>query len=210
MPYARKIAALPKNYPVIPVRYPVSLFRAQLDAAARFLFEGEIKEALAAASIPLDVLSGAADPGLSVAHISDFMQEVKQVIGPEKALQFGHEAFHKTAPLIAKPALPPLSRAVSSSDKLFLRVRESMSGLNRQSGSNFMVKWHGGAESDIFEDTAQHCYGYKCSGLSCETLTGFLQEAIIELAGIQMTITESECMATGALACRWHCQLAGG
>ncbi|GEM_PF-1098454 len=209
MDYAQKADPLPKNYPATPMRSSLPFFRAQLDTAGRYLFEGELKEALGTAGIPLAVLSTAPyDFPLTVAHVANFMQELKQIIGPEKALSFGGESFLKVSTLLVKPALPPLPRGVSSSDKLFLRVRESIAMLNRQSASNFIVKWHGGAESDIFEDTAQHCYGYSAHKVSCETLTGFLQEAIHSLAGVQMIITESECMTLGALACRWHCRLA--
>ncbi len=208
MTLVKKSAQLPKNYPAVPARYPLAMFRLQLETASRYLYEGEVKEALTTAMIPLDALTGAGDPALNVAQVACFMQELRSTIGAEKALLFGRDAFAKTAPLIPKSTLPPLPRAVSTSDKLFLRVREAMALLNKQIGSNFIVKWHGGVESDIFEDSGQHCYGYIGKELACTTLTGYLQEAITQLSGVKMTIIESECMATGALACRWHCQLA--
>jgi hypothetical protein len=200
--------SLPKNYPPTPVRYPLPLFRQQLAVADRYLFEGERREALLAANIPLDVLTGASDPALNVAQVAVFMQQVRLLIGQSKAIQFGHDAFLGMATQISKPALSPLARAVSDSDKLFLRVREAASALNRQTGSNFMVKWHGGAEADIFEDSGQHCYGYAGGDLACATLTGYLCEAVVYLSSVKMDVVESECMVNGALACRWHCKLA--
>lgn len=208
MPSLKKADVLPKNYPPTPVRFPLPMFRLQLEAAARYLFEGERREALLAAGIPLDVLTGASDPAVNVAQISMFMQALVALTGPEKATAFGREAFHKMAALIPRPTLTPAQRAVSSSDKLFLRVREAAATLNRLTSSNFIVKWHGGAEADIFEDSGQHCYGYVGDQLACATLTGYLDEAAAHLASVKMQIIESECMVTGALACRWHCKLA--
>ncbi|MHB8630071.1 MAG: hypothetical protein ACYDBJ_27990 [Aggregatilineales bacterium] len=199
---------LPKNYPPTPVRFPLPMFRLQLEAAARYLFEGERREALLAAQIPLDVLTGTGDPALNVAQIAVFMQALTALIGPDKATDFGHEAFQKMTTLVPRPTLTPAQRSVSSSDKLFLRVREAAATLNRLTSSNFIVKWHGGAEADIFEDTGQHCYGYAGDQLACATLTGYLYEAAAHLASVKMQIIESECMVTGALACRWHCKLA--
>jgi len=192
----------------MPVRYPLPLFRQQLQVANSYLFEGERREALLAANIPLDVLTGLSDPAINVAQIAVFVQELRMLIGQPKALQFGHDAFLGMASLLSKPSLSPLVRAVSDSDKLFLRVREAASALNRQTGSNFIVKWHGGAEADIFEDSGQHCYGYTGGDLACATLTGYLCEAAVYLSGVKMDVVESECMVNGALACRWHCKLA--
>ena len=208
MPFPRKPDQVPKNYPPVPVRYPLALFRLQLDAAKRYLFEGEIKDILTSAMIPLDVLTLASDPVLNVSQIACFMQELREVIGSEKAVQFGHEAFTRSATALSRLALPSVPRSVSSEDKLFLRVREAMAGLNRQCGSNLIVKWHGGAEADIFEDTGQHCYGFVAKEVVCQTMTGYLQESIQVLAGVRMNLLESECMVTGSLACRWHCTLA--
>ncbi len=207
MTLIKKAVQLPRNYPAQPARYPLSMFRLQLLAAARYLFEGELREALTLANIPLDALTNGSDPALNVAQVAAFMQELKEIVGDEKALQFGREAFLKVAPSLSRPTLPPVNRAVSSSDKLFLRIRESFAALNRQCGSNFLVKWHGGAECDIFEDSGQHCYGYAGQSMACQTLTGYLQEASGYLSNVKMTVVESECMVTGALACRWHCNL---
>ena len=71
-----------------------------------------------------------------------------------------------------------------------------------------MAKWHGGAEANIFEDSGKHCYGYTGSDLACATLTGYLCEAAVYLSGVKMDVVESQCMVTGALACRWHCKSA--
>lgn len=70
----RKPTQLPKNYAPVPVRYPLPIFRLQLEAAARYLFQSELKEALTAAAIPLDVLTGAGDPALTVAQVACFIQ----------------------------------------------------------------------------------------------------------------------------------------
>jgi hypothetical protein len=204
----KKADVLPKNFPATPTRFPLPMFRLLLDAAARYLFEGERREALLTAQIPLDVLTGTGDPALNVAHVAVFMQELAVITGPEKAVAFGRDAFTKMTSLVSRPTLTPTQRAVSSSDKLFLRVREAAATLNRLTGSDFIVKWHGGAEADIFEDSGQHCYGYTGDQPACATLTGYVDEAAAYLAGVKMQIIESECMVTGALACRWHCKLA--
>jgi len=204
----KRAQVLPKNFPATPTRFPLPMFRLQLDAATRYLFEGERRETLLTAQIPLDVLTGASDPALNVAQVAVFIQELALITGPEKAIAFGHDAFAKMSSLVTRPTLPPTQRAVSTSDKLFLRVREAAATLNRLTGSNFIVKWHGGAEADIFEDTGQHCYGYTGDQPACATLTGYIDEAAAYLAGVKMQIVESECMVTGALACRWHCKLA--
>jgi hypothetical protein len=204
-----KAAQVPKNYPTTPSRYPLNIFRLQVDAARRYLFDGELKEALTSAAIPLDVLTGAGEPVINVAQVSHFTQELRGMVGDEQAARYGREAFQHVSPLFPRAtASTSHGRSVSSSDKFFLKVRDAMATLNKTIGSNFIVKWHGGAEADLFEDTAQHCYGFVGKGLACYTLTGYLEEAIIYLSGVKMSIVESECMANGALACRWHCRLA--
>ncbi len=115
----KSAAALPNNYPPMPVRYPLPLFRQQLEAANRYLFDGERREALLAANIPLNVLSGVGDPAVNVAQIAVFMQQLRVLIGQSKSIQFGHEAFTRVASQIPKPSLSPLPRAVSSFDKFF-------------------------------------------------------------------------------------------
>ena len=115
----KSAAALPKNYPPMPVRYPLPLFRQQLEVANRYLFEGERREVPLAADIPLDVLSGVGDPVVNVAQIAVFMQQLLVLIGKGKSIQFGHEAFTSMASQIPKPSLSPLPRAVSSFDKFF-------------------------------------------------------------------------------------------
>ncbi len=207
MSESHKAGTLPTNFPTPPARHSLALFRLQLDAATRYLFEGEIRELLTDAGIPLDVLTRGSDPALNVAQVAGFMQAVRGLIGSEKAFSFGHESFLKVLPTLARPSLPPLARTISTSDKLFLRMRDAMAVLNRQFDTNFLTKWHGGAEADIFEDSGLHCYGHICTGTACETATGFLAETIAQLAGIKMTLAESECMAMGALSCRWHCKL---
>jgi hypothetical protein len=204
-----KAAQVPKNFPTTPARYPLNIFRLQVDAARRYLFEGELKEALTKASIPLDVLTGAGEPVINVAQVSEFTQELREMVGDEQAQRYGREAFQHVSPLLPRASgSTSAGRSVSSSDKLFLKVRDAMAVLNKTIGANFIVKWHGGAEADIFEDTALHCYGYTGKGLACCSMTGFLEESIIYLSGVKMTIAESECMANGALSCRWHCRLA--
>lgn len=203
-----KAAQVPKNYPATPARYPLNIFRLQVEAAKRYLFEGELKEALTNATIPLDVLTGAGEPVINVSQISQFVQELREMVGDEQAIRYGREAFQHVSPLLPRASgSTSAGRSVSSSDKLFLKVRDSMAVLNKTVSADFIVKWHGGAEADIFEDTAQHCYGFAGKGMACFTMTGFLEEAIIYLSGVKMTIHESECMANGALACRWHCRL---
>jgi len=206
MSYPRRAEALPRNYPVVPARYPLPMFRLQFEAAGRYLYESERREALLAAQIPPEALSGSAELTINVSHVAIFVQELTVLCGSDKARTFGREAFQKNVSLVPRPALTTPQRAVSESDRLFLRVREAAATLNRLTGSNFMVKWHGGAEADIFEDTGQHCYGYICDQLACVALTGYLSEAVAYLAGVKMQIVESECMALGALACRWHCK----
>ena len=115
----KSAAALPKNYPPMPVRYPLPLFRQQLEAANRYLFDDERHEALLAANIPLHVLCGVGDPALNVAQITAFMQQLRVLIRQSKSIQFGHEAFTSMASQIPKPSLSPLPRAVSSFDKFF-------------------------------------------------------------------------------------------
>lgn len=200
---------LPENFPRSPTAYPVNLFRLEVDAARRFLFEPELKEVLDVASLSHDLMNPTGSYiAISVAQVSTFMQELKAIVGEDKAYSYGQEAFLKVAPLIPKPnPMSPMWRAVSSIDKLFLRIRDSMAGFNRQIGASVLVKWHGGHESDLFEDTAQHCYGYTWDAPACQTQTGFLQAAIGYLSGIQVELTETECMATGALTCRWKCIL---
>lgn len=205
---AVKATPLPKNFPSIPARYPIALFRLQLDAAKRYMYEGELKEILKTAQIPLDVLSGVGEPILNVSQIAHFMQELRMMVGDDSAQRYGREAFQHVSPLFPRaPGSTSAGRSVSSSDKLFLRLRDAMAVLNKTSGSNFIVKWHGGAEADIFEDTAQNCYGFQGKGVTCATMTGFLEEAIVYLSGVKMNIHESECMANGSLSCRWHCNL---
>src|SRR5215510_5813534 len=200
---------LPDNFPKSPTAYPVNLFRLQVDAAKRYLFEPELIEVLNAASLSHDLMNATGSYiAISVAQVSIFMQELKAIVGEDKAHDYGRESFMRVAPLIPTPnPISPMSRAVSSIDKLFLRIRDSMAGFNRQIGASVLVKWHGGQESDLFEDTAQHCYGYSWDTPACQTQTGFLQSAIGYLSGIQVELTETECMATGALTCRWKCVL---
>ncbi|HLY26012.1 MAG TPA: hypothetical protein VKQ72_06715 [Aggregatilineales bacterium] len=199
---------LPDNFPDPPALYPSALFRLQLVTAGRYLFESELKELLELAEIPRGAIeSPSDDDGLNVAHVSRFYQELKLICGEDKAIAFGHDAFQDCTSLIPRANTPALARAVSSADKMFLRIRDAMSGFNRRTGMNVLVKWHGGAESDLFEDTAQQCYGYVAELPICHSLTGFLEEGIHYLSGVEVNLTEIECMARGALACRWHCAL---
>ncbi|MCC7447926.1 MAG: hypothetical protein IT324_10945 [Anaerolineae bacterium] len=196
--------SLPTNYPPTPVVYPLSLFRPQIEAAQRYLFGSELKEVLEAAGISVPVPGATQSLVINVAQIACFMQELKQIAGEDKAVDYGREAFQKAAALFTRTTTTNVLRAVSPTDKAFLRIRDTMSGFSRQTGANVIVKWHGGKECDLFEDTGQHCYGYASDAFVCQTMTGFLQEAIVVLSGVKIALTECDCMATGALACRWH------
>ncbi len=83
-----------------------------------------------------------------------------------------------------------------------------MATFNRQMDTNVIVKWHGGAESELFNDSAWSCYGYVSDEPICLVTTGFLEEAVAHLSGVKVVLQERECMAKGALTCRWHCALA--
>jgi hypothetical protein len=202
--------ALPRNFPVIPGGYSDALFRLQIETARRYLFETELKEVLEQAQVPLEILEPeSSEVALDVYQIACFMQQLRVITGDVKAAAYGRDAFDNCTSLITRSGnVSPLLRAVSSADKLFLRIRDAMNGLNRQVGTNVLVKWHGGAESDLFEDTGQHCYGYHHDAPICQTLTGFLEQSIVYLSGVRVTLVETECMASGALTCRWHCVLA--
>ncbi len=211
MATATRPKTVPKNFPPAPASYPVAMFRPQIDAARRYLFESELKEVLEMSGLPLTLLDpDVGDIPVTVAHVAAFVQGLKEVTGEEQARAYGRDAFKRTVPLLARGStgLPPILRAVSAVDKLFLRIRDVMSVYNRAFDANILVKWHGGAESQLFEDTAQHCYGFTSDVPICQTMTGFLEEAINSLSGIKVTMVESDCMAKGALACRWHCELA--
>ena len=196
--------SLPANYPPMPAAYPMFIFRPQVDAAQRYLFGSELKEVLEAAGLPTNLLTATQLLTIDVAQIACFMQELKKIAGEDKAPDYGREAFQKVASMFARTATANVLRAVSPTDKAFLRVRDAMAGFSRQSGANIIVKWHGGKECDLFEDTGQHCYGYTSDDFVCQTMTGFLQEAIASLSGVKIALTECDCMAKGALACRWH------
>jgi hypothetical protein len=209
MASASRTNTVPKNYPPTPADYPLVMFRPQIEAAKRYLFEGELKEVLEQSGLPLEVLDPESEFDLNVAHVACFVQNLKLVAGEDKGEGYGRDAFKKTTPLFARgTGTLPVLRAVSAADKVFLRIRDAMSIYNRQFGANVIVKWHGGAQCDLFEDCAQHCYGFVAEEPICQTMTGFLEEAISSLSGVKVTLTESECMARGALACRWHCALA--
>ena len=200
---------LPDNYPATPASYPIGMFRLQVEAAKRYLFESELKEILEAADLPPNLLdTGNNEARLNVAQMACFFQGMRAVIGDTKAVEYGQDAFKRLMPVLSRTTTSNLLRPVSSVDKQFLRIRDAISGYNQRVGANFLVKWHGGAECDLFEDTGQHCYGFTSDELICPTMIGFLQQAIGGLSGIKVLLDESECMATGALACRWHCRLA--
>jgi hypothetical protein len=202
-------SVLPKNFPERATAYPLPLFRLQVEAARRYLFENELKECLTAASIPLEILGMAeVEIALTILHVAKFMQNLKQFVGDEKALAYGHEALSKATAVIPKPTIQqPILRGVSPADKAFLRVREALAVLNRQLNTDIIIKRHGDTEADIFEDSGLHCYGFVAEAPACQTLTGFFEEAILYLSGSKVKLVETECMALGALACRWHCYL---
>src|SRR5215471_11300708 len=126
--------ALPRNFPVIPVGYSDVLFRLQMETARRYLFETELKEVLEKAQIPLEILEPeSAEVALDAYQIACFMQQLRVITGDVKAVAYGRDAFDNCTSLITRTAnVSPLLRAVSSADKLFLRVRDAMNGLNRQ------------------------------------------------------------------------------
>jgi hypothetical protein len=196
---------VPKNYPAKPADYPFGMFRPLLETAQRYLFENELKEVLQNCGLPLDVVNlSMNDFSLTVADIACFVQRLKEFTGDEKGIPYGRDAFRRAVPLFPRGPVGVTStlRSVSANDKLFLRIRDAMSSYNRQFVADVMAKWHGGAESDLFEDTGQHCYGFCSDQMICQTLTGFLEEVITELSGVKVALTEHECMARGALACR--------
>ncbi len=210
MAASSKPRAVPANYPPQPVDYPFTGFRPLLETARRYLFENELKEVLQDCQIPVEVLKPSPlECHLTVADIACFVQGLKTFMGDEKGIPYGRDAFRRAASLVNRgaPNVAPVLRNVSAHDKQFLRIRDAMSTFNRYFGANVLVKWHGGAESDLFEDTGQHCYGFTADHMICQTLTGFMEEAIFSLAGVKVALTESEGMARGALACRWHCAL---
>ncbi len=196
--------SLPANYPPTPADYPFTLFRLQVEAAQRYLFGSELKEVLETAGLPTNLLTTPQPFVINVAQVACFMQELKKIAGDDKAVDYGREAFQKAAAIFPRTASGNMLRSVSATDRAFLRIRDAMAGLSRQSGANMLVKWHGGKECDLFEDTGQHCYGFTCDDLVCQTMTGFLEEAITILSGVKIALTECDCMAKGALACRWH------
>jgi hypothetical protein len=209
MTSASRAKTVPKNYPPTPADYPLAMFRPQIEAAKRYLFESELKEVMEQSGLPVELIDSDSDFRLTVAHIACFVQNLKTFAGEDKGEGYGRDAFKKTAPLFVRgTGTMQVLRAVSAADKVFLRIRDAMSVYNRQFGANVIVKWHGGAQCDLFEDCAQHCYGFVADEPICQTMTGFLMEGISSLSGVKVNLTEAECMARGALACRWHCTLA--
>jgi hypothetical protein len=200
---------LPRNFATIPASYPSGLFRLQLSAARHYLFDGELKEVMDVASLPSDLLNPTGpEARLSVAQIAIFIQTFKSITGEDRAVEYGREAFTKAAPLMARGSNGnPLLRAASDKNKLAARIRDGMTGFNKQCGANVTVKLVGDEDPEIFEDTGQHCYGFRAGTPCCQTFSGFLEAAIGHLVGIRIELTERECMATGAVACRWHCRL---
>src|SRR5262245_56462977 len=95
---------VPENFPKSPTAYPVNLFRLQVDAAKRYLFEPELKEVLDAASLSHDLMNPTGSYiAISVGQVSIFMQELKTIIGDDTAYIYGQESFIKVASLIPKP-----------------------------------------------------------------------------------------------------------
>ncbi len=200
---------LPTNYPAQPAPFPSRLFRLQVEAAQRYLFETELKEALEAIGL---IFAEVIQPNwtgqlVHVGQVARFMQGLRAIVQDEKARTYGTEALRKSMPALPRPSGAQERRRVSSADKTFLRIREVMAMLNAEAGASYLVKWHGGADCDVFEDSGQHCYGYLSESPACHTMTGYLEEAIRQFAGLQVRIEETECMALGGLACRWHCHL---
>src|SRR5260221_1166039 len=96
---------VPENFPKAPTAYPVNLFRFQVDAAKRYLFEPELKEVLEAAGLSPDLMNPTGSYiAISVAQVSVFMQELKTIVGEDKAYTYGKESFMKMAALIPKPS----------------------------------------------------------------------------------------------------------
>lgn len=199
---------LPQNYPPVSAAYPALMFRAHIETARRYLFESELEEIIAAASLPAELLTTQnTEIALNTLQLACFVQGIRAIIGDEKARAYGREAFVQVAGLVPRSTPAPQLRAMSSVDRQFLRVRDAMAELSRQVNANIIIKWHGGAEADIFEDTGLHCYGYVGETQVCHTMSGFLEEAISYLSGAKVRLSETECMAMGSLTCRWHCFL---
>ncbi|MEP7287790.1 MAG: hypothetical protein ABI947_18705 [Chloroflexota bacterium] len=198
--------ALPKNYPAVPAVYPTALFRLQVEAVQRYLYETELKEILTEAAIPLDVLNVASRRVmLTVAHSAVFMQALQEIIDDDKAVDYGHEAFIRCASMIPRSAnIPFIQRTLSSGDRQNNRIRESLAGFNHETGMNVSLKWRDSGEFDLLDDAAQHCYGYIASTPICHIMTGYLEESIFYLLGAKVALAETNCMALGAATCCWH------
>src|SRR5437762_6331680 len=93
---------VPKNYPSTPADYPLAMFRPQIEAAKRYLFESELKEVMDQSGLPLELIDSDTDFNLTVAHLACFVQNLKAVAGADKGEDFGRDAFKKTAPLFAR------------------------------------------------------------------------------------------------------------
>src|SRR5258706_11097251 len=89
-------ATVPKNYPTPPASYPANLFRPQVEAAKRYLFESELKEVLKAAGLPPEIASNPAHSfTMTVVQLACFVQGLKEYTGEEKAFEYGRDAFKK-------------------------------------------------------------------------------------------------------------------
>src|SRR5690349_17287262 len=95
--------ATPRNYPADPPPYPDSIFRLEVEAARRYLFETELKELLEEAQIPDEAMNPGGDPfALSVAQVAVFNQGLRSISGDDRAIAYGREAFQKATAIIAR------------------------------------------------------------------------------------------------------------
>src|SRR5262245_51696510 len=101
MASASRTNTVPKNYPPTPADYPLVMFRPQIEAARRYLFDGELKEVMEQSGLPLELIDPDSDFNLNVGHIAYFVQSLKIVAGEDKGEDYGRDAFKKTTALFA-------------------------------------------------------------------------------------------------------------
>jgi len=193
-----RLTPTPKHFAMTPAQLPSEFIDGHINAAKRYLFEGELKSALTDSGLVRD--------RPNVAAYSLFVQSMRDTIGEDKLGDYGHETFAKLTSFINKPSSQFLRAAVSSEDKIFVKIRDGMLGISHFTGVEFIAKWHGGAQTELFCDAGLNCYGYSASMPICDVMTGFLEEAVYYFTSHRMRYKEVECMAQGAMSCRWHGQ----
>lgn len=189
---------LPLQFPLQPAPLPTEFIDIHIQAAKRYLFETELKEALTQSEMSAN--------RRNVAGYSLFIQGIRDTVGVDKLKGYGRECFTKTTPFINRPSSQFLRAAVSNDDKIFVKIRDGMLGISKLIGVELIAKWHGGAQVDVFCDAGINCYGYTATMPICDVMTGFLEEAVHYYTGLNMHFQEVECMSQGAASCRWHGQ----